>query len=101
MTDSKFSEEFYDRWQHLLEDIEMTDVPLRFVKHISVNLSDSSIVRFEVSNMLQDKLTVDEIEFAIEEFLAENDEHVANIDFHINIGEVAEEVTKKVKRLLG
>jgi hypothetical protein len=51
--------------------------------------------------MLQDKLTVDEIEFAIEEFLAENDEHVANIDFHINIGEVAEEVTKKVKRLLG
>jgi hypothetical protein len=98
--DPTFSDEFYDRWQHLLEDIEMSDVPLEFVREISVNLSSGNVVTFDIQTMLGKNYTVSEIEETVETFLAENDEEVGNIEFHINVKAVADEVTDRVSKIL-
>ena len=98
--DPKFSDEFYDRWQHLLEDIEMSDVPLEFVREISVNMDDGTVVSFDIATMVAKKIKVTKIEEMIETFLAEHDDEVGNIEFHINIRAVAEEVTDKVSKIL-
>ena len=100
MPDPTFSDEFYDRWQHLLEDIEMSDVPLEFVREISVNLSSGNVVTFDIQTMLGKNYTVSEIEETVETFLAENDEEVGNIEFHINVKAVADEVTDRVSKIL-
>jgi hypothetical protein len=100
VSDPKLSDEFYDRWQHLLEDIEMSDVPLEFVREISVNMSDGSVVTFDISTMIAKNFLASDIERTIEEFLAEHDDEVGNIEFHINIRAVAEEVTDKVSKIL-
>jgi hypothetical protein len=98
--DPTFSDEFYDRWQHLLEDIEMSDVPLEFVREISVNLSSGNVVTFDIQTMIGKNYTVSEIEETVETFLAENDEEVGNIEFHINVKAVADEVTDRVSKIL-
>ena len=100
MPDPTFSDEFYDRWQHLLEDIEMSDVPLEFVREISVNLSSGNVVTFDIQTMIGKNYTVSEIEETVETFLAENDEEVGNIEFHINVKAVADEVTDRVSKIL-
>lgn len=96
----QFSEEFYERWQHLLDDIDMQEVPLTFVNNIVVNLSNGETVDFNIPVMIKDKLTTREIERVIERFLAEHDEFVSNIDFHIDIEAVAREVSIKTSKLL-
>lgn len=95
-----FSDEFYDRWQHLLEDIEMSEIPMNFVRDITVNTTDGQLINFDVSALLDKGLKVEEIEAIIEGFLLDNDEDVLNIEFHINIKAVADEVTTKVSKIL-
>lgn len=95
-----FSDEFYDRWQHLLEDIDMNDIPLEFVREISVNTGDGGIISFDVKALIAKGMKVKEIEKIIEEFLSDNDEEVQNIEFHINVKAVADEVTYKVSKIL-
>lgn len=94
------SDEFYDKWQHLLDDIEMSEVPLPFVREISVNLTDGSKTIFDIGSMLGNGNTVREIETAIEDYLSENDSSVSNIDFHIDIQAVADTVTDRVSKIL-
>lgn len=95
-----FSDEFYDRWQYLLEDIDMSEIPMNFVREITVNTANGQTIRFDVSALLDKGLKVEEIEAIIEGFLLENDEDVLNIEFHINIKAVADEVTTKVSKIL-
>ena len=95
-----FSDEFYDRWQHLLEGIEMSDIPMEFVREITVNTTDGNHISFDIRALIGEGLRVEEIENAIERFLLENDEEVKNIEFHINIRAVADEVTGKVSKIL-
>lgn len=98
--DPKFSNEFYERWEHLLEDIDMSEVPLKFVREINVNLIDGMVVTFDIKKMISDKLSTREIETSVEEYLTENDDMVNNIDFLIDVRAVADEVTGKVSKIL-
>jgi hypothetical protein len=50
--------------------------------------------------MIGKNYTVSEIEETVETFLAENDEEVGNIEFHINVKAVADEVTDRVSKIL-
>ena len=95
------SEEFYDRWEHLLADIEMNEVPLKFVREIAVNMIEGDVVLFDVASMLAKKLSCSDIEDAVEQFLLENDDAVEKIDFHIDIKAVATEVTHRTSKILG
>jgi hypothetical protein len=78
----------------------MSDVPLEFVREISVNLSSGNVVTFDIQTMIGKNYTVSEIEETVETFLAENDEEVGNIEFHINVKAVADEVTDRVSKIL-
>lgn len=100
MSEDKFSDEFYDRWQHLLEDIEMNDIPLQFVREIAVNMKDGEVISFNISKMIRDRLKTRDIEQAIEEFLEHHDDEIGNVNFHINVQAVAEEVTDRVSKIL-
>ena len=97
----QFSDDFYERWHHLLEDIDMSEVPLKFVREITVHLTDESTVTFDIMTMFAQKTPVAKIEAAIEQFLEENNDEVENIHFHINVEELANTVTEKVDKLFG
>jgi hypothetical protein len=100
VSDNIFSDEFYNRWHHLLEDIDITDIPLSFVSEITVNMKNDEVVIFDITTMKSQKMLPKQIEIIVETFLQENDEDVGNIEFRINVKKVADTVTKQVSKLL-
>lgn len=78
----------------------MNEVPLEFVREISVNIEGGGAVTFNIVAMREESLSVKDIESIIEEFLHQNDDEVENIEFHINIRAVADEVTGRVSKIL-
>ena len=79
----------------------MSEVPLKFVREITVHMTDESIVTFDIMTMFANKISVVKIEAAIEKFLEEHNDEVENIHFHINVEELASTVTQKVDKLFG
>jgi hypothetical protein len=97
--EDKFSDEFYERWDHLISDVEITDVPMRFIKEVNVLFNDGNTVVFDVNEMLlTDKPSL--IEECIEIFLDEQADDIMTVDFHINVSALASEVETKTNRLL-
>lgn len=100
MSKDNFSSEFYERWQHLLSDIDIDQVPLRFVDKIIVKLENSETVDFDITGLLKKKTPVKQIEKKIQMFLDKHSEQVDGVDFHLNVRAVADTVTKKVSKIL-
>ncbi len=102
MSDNNFSKEFYERWEHLLSDIDMEEVPLNFVKEIIIRFDNNKEnVSFNIKKMRQDQVPVKEIEKSLQTFLNCNDEDVISVDFQLDVEEVASTVSKKVTKILG
>lgn len=78
----------------------MSDIPLQFVREITVVLKSGEVITFNTTQMIKDLLDIETIESAIEEFLEDHDEEIENVNFHINLEAVADEVTFKVSKIL-
>lgn len=99
--ENNFSDDFYHRWQHLLKDIEVEEIPTKFVKDVTVSLKDSEPQRFNLLEMFEKKMSVKKIESVIQKFLNENESRVLGVDFNLNLHAISEAVTKKVSKILG
>ena len=99
MPDS-FSDEFFDRWEHLISSVEISDVPIRFIKRIDAKFKDGQLHAFDVVTMLENGYEYPDIEAVIESYLDAHDELIECVDFHLNISAIAEEVETKTNELL-
>jgi hypothetical protein len=99
--ESYFSEDFYDRWEHLISTVEISEVPMRFIREVSIAFDNDEITVFDIQHMINHGYDVKLIEETVEDFLSEHDDIISQVDFHINIPALAEEVDAKTNRLLG
>lgn len=99
MTDN-FSKEFYEKWEHLISDIDIEEVPIFFVREVVVNFQDKEPVKFNIKSLIEKKIPIFQIESQIQNFL-DKTEDVYSVDFQLDIEAVAKTVTKKVSKLLG
>ena len=99
MPDS-FSDEFYDRWEHLISTVEISEVPMRFIREVSVTFNNDDTTIFDVTHMLNSGHAIELIEETIESFLEQYDSEIEQVDFHINLTALAEEVDYKTQRIL-
>jgi hypothetical protein len=97
---SNFSVEFFDRWEHLISDMEISDVPIRFIKAINASLKNGALHSFEVETMIKKGIDYPEIEAIVESYLMAHDDDIECVDFHLNISAIANEVETKTNRLL-
>lgn len=95
-----FSDEFYDRWEHLLSTVEIVDVPMRFIKEVEVTFNSGDTTCFDITAMISNGNKPQLIENKIEEYLQSNDLDIRQVDFHINIPAVATEIERKTNKLL-
>jgi hypothetical protein len=95
-----FSDEFYDRWEHLISTIEISDVPMRFIREVEVTFRNGDKTHFDITAMISNGNKPQLIETKIEEYLEHNDPDIERVDFHINIPAVATEIERKTNKLL-
>lgn len=101
MPNQKFSQEFYDKWEHLLSTVEISDVPIEYISEIVVVFENDNTTVFDITAMLAASAKPKHIEAQIEEFLSDHDNEIDHVNFHINIPVIATEVHAKTKKLLG
>lgn len=97
---SNFSIEFFDRWEHLISDMEISDVPIRFIKAINANFQNGTKHSFEIDAMISKGIDYPEIETLVENYLEMHSDEIECVDFHLNINAIADEVETKTNRLL-
>lgn len=95
------STEFYNKWQNILEDVEKSKIPIQFIKKIIVKFHGKKQQTINIQTLLKQGLTPDEVEELVNRKLAELDEFIVNLEFILNVENIADTVQPETDKLLG
>jgi len=88
------------KWKQILKQVDKDQIPLNYILNIQVNLIDGTTVNLDIKALLQAGADPVELKAHIDNKLSLIDEMVADIDFHINIDDVAKTVQTLTDHML-
>jgi hypothetical protein len=95
------SPEFHEKWEHILEDVEKSKIPIQFLKKLVIKLEGRKQHTVNVQTLLKQGLEPEEVEEVVNRKLYEFDEEITNIEFILNVESIAETVQPETDKLLG
>lgn len=96
----QFSEEFLARWEHIIDEVDITDVPLECIKKVIVKLVGKRQRTINLDLLRRQGLDHDEIETVLTRTLTELGQQVRDVDFILDVGAIATIVQPKTDKLL-
>ena len=96
----QFSDEFLDKWEHIINEVQMTEVPLECIKKVVIRLQDKKQKTVNLATLRKQGLDIDEIEIVLTRTLTDIGNQVQDIDFVVDAGLVAEMVQPETDKLL-
>jgi hypothetical protein len=103
----KLSTEFLDKWRHIINDVEKSDIPTHLIDKLVIrlhsNYSDSdseNLQTINISLLKEQGYVAEEIEDVINETLYELNDYIDSVDFFLDIDAVAQEVQPETDKLL-
>lgn len=96
----QFSDEFLDKWELIISEVNKTDIPLECIKKVIIRLADRKQRTINLSTLKKQGLSMDEIEAVVTRTLTELGDEVKDVDFVIDITAVAELVQPETDKLL-
>ena len=96
----QYSESFLDQWEHIIGEVNKTDVPLECVKKIIIRLEGKRQKTINLSNLKKQGLDWEEIEIVVTRMLSEFGDQVQDVDLMVDITAVAEIVQPRTDKLL-
>jgi len=97
----ELDDELKARWESILSAADISSIPVNFLKAVEISLLNGTIENFDIFELKNKGLSIDEIEKLLDDFMEQNDEDIDSLDFHLNIEALANDVNEKTKRLLG
>lgn len=94
------SPDFFNKWEHILEDIEKSKIPIQFLKKLVVKLEGKKQHTINIQVLLKQGLEPEEIEDVVNRKLNELDDSIVNIEFILNVESIAETVQPETDKLL-
>ena len=95
-----FSDEFIQQWEHIIEEVNKTEVPLECIKKVVIRLQDKKQKTVNLATLRKQGLDIDEIEIVLTRTLTDIGNQVRDIDFVVDAGLVAEMVQPETDKLL-
>lgn len=92
--------DLYTHWEAIIAEADIKEVPLNFLKEISIKMIDGSSVTFDIRELLASGFVLKELEKKVHDFVDDFDDEIDTFDFHIDIEALAKEVNKKTRGLL-
>ena len=89
-----------EEWTRILKDVEKNEIPVHFLKSITVNLLDGTSVEVNITQLLSEGLDPETIEQRLNEQLVELDDYIEDVDFYINVDSVSRTVQPFTDELL-
>jgi hypothetical protein len=94
------SPDFFNKWEHILEDIEKSKIPIQFLKKLIIKLEGKKQHTINIQVLLKQGLEPEEIEDVVNRKLNELDDKIVNIEFILNVENIAETVQPETDKLL-
>lgn len=95
------SPEIFEKWEHIVEDVEKTKIPVEFIHKLVLKLKGRKQRTINIQTLLRQGLNPEEIEEAISRKLEEFDSDMLGIEFILDIEGIADTVQPETDRLLG
>ena len=81
-----------EKWNKILKDVEKKEVQVNLLDSITVNLVDGTSVDINIKELLAEGMTPEEIEQSLNEKLTALDHIIHDVDFFVNVDDVASAV---------
>lgn len=95
------SEEFLSRWEKLVDGVEKTDVPVECIKRVVIKLKDGRRRYLNMSTLRKKGLDSYDLEEVLNQKLEEYDNEIENVDFFVDVDQVAELIQPETDKILG
>jgi hypothetical protein len=96
----QFSDECLERWEHIIDDVDITDVPLECIKKVVIKLQGKRQRTINLSMLRRQGLDFEEIETVMTRTLTELGDAVRDVDFILDVGAIATIVQPETDKLL-
>lgn len=87
-------------WRNIIKDINTERIPINIVKTISLSLIDGTQVEINIDDLLNEGIDPDILEEHIQEKFNELGPYIKNVNFNINIKDIAEKVQPQTNEIL-
>ena len=94
------SPEFIEKWEQLLEDVEMQKIPIQFIKKLILKLEGKRQRTINIEKLANQGLEPDEIEEVVGRQLYALQDDIIRIDYILNVQSIAEAVQPETDKLL-
>lgn len=95
------SNEFYNKWQTILEDVEKSKIPIQFLKKIILKFQGKRQQTINIQALIKQGLEPEEVEEIVNRKLIELDHQIVNLEFILNVENIAGTVQPETDKLLG
>lgn len=95
-----FSDEFISQWEHIIEEVNKTEVPLECIKKVVIRLNDRRQKTINLATLKRQGLDLEELETVLTRTLIDLGDTVRDIDFVVDVQAVAKLVQPETDRLL-
>jgi len=95
------SEEFLSRWEDLVEGVEKSNVPVECIKRVVIKLKDGRRRYLNMSTLRKKGMDIFELEGVLNQKLEEYDRDIENVDFFVDVDQVAELIQPETDKILG
>lgn len=95
----QLSEEFLAKWEHIINDVDVTEIPLECIEKVIVKLPHKRRRTINLKKLRRQGLNYDELEAVMNRTLNEL-EDVRDLEFCVDVSAVAEIVQHETDRIL-
>ena len=96
----QFSDEFLLKWEHIIAEVTKTEVPLECIKKVVIKLHGKKQKTINLAALKRQGLDIEEVELVLSRTLSELGDEVRDIDFVVDVTEVAKIVQPETDKLL-
>ena len=96
----QFSDEFLAKWEHIIEEVNKTEIPLECIKKVVIRLHGKKQRTINLDLLRRQGLDIEEIETVMSRTLSDLGEQVRDVDFILDVGAIATIVQPETDKLL-
>ena len=96
----QLNDDFLEKWEHIVNDVNKTDVPLECIKKIVIKFKNGRQRTINLHTLQRQGLDLEEIETLLNRTFREHDPEIRDVDFVVDITSVAKLVQPETDQLL-
>jgi hypothetical protein len=95
-----FSDEFLAMWEHIIDEVHKTEIPLECIKKVVIKLHGKKQKTINLQTLRRQGLNSEDLEIIMSRTLIEFGDQVRDVEFLVDVGAVAELVQPETDKLL-